>query len=78
MKEIGVKILFWDHNKERVYERARDIFTSEAVKERVWAVGHHWYSGDHYEGLRLVNEQFGKVLISTENCPEASASGQFL
>lgn len=63
-----IKIIIWDHNKERVYDRARDIFTSEEVKNRVWGVGHHWYSGDHYEGPRLVHEQFGKVLISSECC----------
>ena len=63
-----IKIIVWDHNKERVYDRARAIFTSEAVKERVWAVAHHWYSGDHFEGPRLVHEQFGKVLISGEVC----------
>jgi len=63
-----IKIIIWDHNKERVYDRARDVFSSEFVKERVWGVGHHWYSGDHFEGPRLVHEQFGKVLISTENC----------
>lgn len=63
-----IKIIIWDHNKERVYDRARTIFSSEAVKERVWGVSHHWYSGDHFEGPRLVHEQFGKVLISGECC----------
>ena len=63
-----IKIIIWDHNKERVYERARDTMQSPVVRERVWAVGHHWYSGDHFEGLRLVHEQFGKTLISTEIC----------
>lgn len=63
-----VKIIIWDHNKERVYDRSKKIFASEQVKQRVWGVGHHWYSGDHFEGMRLVHEQFGKVLISTENC----------
>jgi len=63
-----IKIIIWDHNKERVYERARDTLQSPVVRERVWAVGHHWYSGDHFEGLRLVHEQFGKTLISTEIC----------
>ncbi len=63
-----IKLIVWDHNKERVYDRSKRIFTSQAVRDRVWAVGHHWYTGDHYEGLRLVHEQFGKVLISTENC----------
>lgn len=63
-----IKIIIWDHNKERVYDRAKKIFESEAVRQRVWAVGHHWYSGDHFDGMRLVHEQFGKVLISTEIC----------
>ena len=63
-----IKIIIWDHNKERVYDRAKTILSSPAVNKRVWAVGHHWYSGDHFEGLRLVHEQFDKVLISTEIC----------
>ena len=63
-----IRIIIWDHNKERVYDRVRATFSSEFVKERVWGVGHHWYSGDHFEGPRLVHEQFGKVLISSENC----------
>ncbi len=63
-----IKIIIWDHNKERVYDRSKKIFSSEKVKNRVWGVGHHWYSGDHFDGMRLVHERFGKVLISTENC----------
>ena len=63
-----IKIIIWDHNKERVYDRARDTLRSPAVNKRVWAVGHHWYSGDHFEGLRLVHEQLGKALISSEIC----------
>ncbi len=64
----NIKIMVWDHNKERVYDRSKRIFTSEKVKNRVWGVAHHWYSGDHFEGLRLVHEQYGKELISTEIC----------
>lgn len=63
-----IKIIIWDHNKERAYERARDIFASPVVRDRVWAVGHHWYSGDHFESLRLIHEQFNKTLISSEIC----------
>ncbi len=63
-----LKIIIWDHNKERVYDRSKRVFSSPVVKERVWAVGHHWYSGDHFEGMRLVHEQFDKVLISSEIC----------
>ncbi len=63
-----IKIIIWDHNKERVYDRAKKVFENSAAMERTWAVGHHWYTGDHFEGLRLVHEKFDKVLISTENC----------
>ena len=63
-----IKIIVWDHNKERVYERAKEIFTSPAVRERVYGVGHHWYSGDHFDALRLVHERFDKPVFSTEIC----------
>lgn len=63
-----IKLIIWDHNKERVYDRARDTLSDPTVKARVWAVGHHWYSGDHFDGLRLVHEQLNKPLICTEFC----------
>lgn len=71
-----IQIIVWDHNKERVYDRSKKIFASQPVRDRVWAVGHHWYTGDHYEGLRLVHEQFGKVLISSECCCPISTPDQ--
>ncbi len=63
-----IKIIIWDHNKERVYDRAKRILSNERVNKRVWAVSHHWYSGDHFEGLRLVHEQLNKPLICGEFC----------
>lgn len=61
-----VKIIVWDHNKERVYDRTKEVLSDKTVSDRVWAVGHHWYSGDHFEGMRLVHEQLHKPLICTE------------
>ncbi len=63
-----IKIIIWDHNKERVYDRAKKTLSNPKVNEKVWAVGHHWYSGDHFDGLRIVYEQLKKPLISSENC----------
>lgn len=63
-----IKIVVWDHNKERVYDRTKELLSDPVVHERVWAVGHHWYSGDHFEGMRLVHEQLHKPLILTEFC----------
>lgn len=63
-----IQIMIWDHNKERVYDRARDTLADPAVNDRVWGVAHHWYSGNHFEGLRLVHEQLGKALVCSEIC----------
>lgn len=63
-----IKIMIWDHNKECVYDRAKKILSNERVNKRVWAVAHHWYSGDHFDGLGLVYEQLGKPLVCSEFC----------
>lgn len=63
-----IKIIIWDHNKERVYDRAKSIFSDATARERVWAVGHHWYSGDHFGAMTLVHEKFNKPCICTEFC----------
>ena len=63
-----IKILIWDHNKECLYDRAKKILSNERVNKRVWAVAHHWYSGDHFDSLRLVYEQLGKPLVCGEFC----------
>lgn len=68
-----VKIVIWDHNKERVFERTREICSDQKASNYVWGVGFHWYSGDHFENLSLVKEQFpDKNLIFTEGCVEYS------
>lgn len=76
MQEEGlgdVKILIWDHNKELVYERAKEVLADPKTREYVSGVAFHWYTGDHFEGLSLVQESFPeKELIFTEGCVEYS------
>jgi glucosylceramidase len=75
MKEKGlsdIEIFIWDHNKERLYERVRDI-VDEETKEMVQGAAFHWYSGDHFEALDLVREQYPQMkLILSESCLEYS------
>jgi glucosylceramidase len=67
-----VKINIWDHNKERLYERARTIIDQDTDK-MVDGVAYHWYSGDHFEGITITHEAFpDKQLIFTEGCVEYS------
>jgi glucosylceramidase len=65
----GLKIMIWDHNKERVYERARDTFQVPGAEDDVWGVAFHWYSGSHFAALDMTREAFpNKPLILSEYC----------
>ena len=63
------KIIVWDHNKERVMERARESLSVSGADKAIWGVGFHWYSGDHFDNLRMAHELYpDKPLIATEFC----------
>lgn len=67
-----VEIFIWDHNKERLYERVRDI-VDDTTEHMVTGVAFHWYSGDHFEALELVRQQYPKLkLVVSESCIEYS------
>lgn len=67
-----VEVLVWDHNKERMYERACEIIDDETDK-MVQGIAFHWYTGEHFDAIRLVREKFpDKKLIFTEGCVEYS------
>lgn len=69
-----IEIYIWDHNKERVYERACEI-VDETTKDMVSGVAFHWYSGDHFETLQMVREDFPDLkLIHSEGCVELTRS----
>ncbi len=68
-----VILTIWDHNKERAFDRTAYICSDEKVDQAVGAVGLHWYSGDHFDALRLITKEFpDKLLIFTEGCVEYS------
>lgn len=64
-----IKIIFWDHNKERVYERSKVVLSDPGAAKYVWGIGFHMYSGSHLESLAATHEVFpGYKLIATEGC----------
>ena len=74
LQEAGLQaeLYIWDHNKERLFERARDEI-DERTSPLISGLAFHWYSGDHFEALRLVREGFpDKKLLFTEGCIEYS------
>jgi glucosylceramidase len=72
-KEIGVGILFWDHNKERVVDRATVMFADEKLQEYIQGIAFHWYSGDHFEELEMFHKLYpNKDMVFSEGCYEYS------
>ncbi len=73
MSDIGVKILFWDHNKERVVERARVMLDDKDAAKYIYGIAMHWYSGDHFEQLEMFNRLYpDKDIVFSEGCYEYS------
>ena len=65
-KEVGIYI--WDHNKERVLDRALTELAGEGAGAAA-GVAFHWYSGDHFDALRQLHRLFPEhKLMLSEHC----------
>jgi glucosylceramidase len=63
------KVFFWDHNKERVVERALRTLCNARARAAADGVAVHWYSGDHFTALDVFHELFPEqMILSTEHC----------
>lgn len=80
MKKEGLgdkKIIFWDHNRDLIYQRASTMLNDPEAAKYVWGIGYHWYEpwsgGDMmFDNVKLVNETFpDKNLIFTEGCADS-------
>lgn len=70
-----VEIFIWDHNKERIYERVSRTI-DEKNRNMVSGVAFHWYSGDHFEALDLIQRKYpGLKMIVSESCIEFRVRG---
>ena len=70
-----VKLYIWDHNKERAFEWAQTILDAR-TRPLIDGVALHWYSGDHFEALRMIRERFPEQhLITSEACIEFCVYG---
>ena len=77
MEKIGVKIMFWDHNKERVISRSKVMLGDEEAGKYIYGIAFHWYSGDHFEQLEMFHRLYpDKALVFSEGCYEYSLGEQ--
>ena len=64
----GVKILCFDHCRERIMQRANAIIGSENGKY-CDGIANHWYSGDHFGELRAFYHKYpDKLSVASEGC----------
>lgn len=67
----NVKLVIWDHNRDRMFERAKTVLDDPKAARYVWGVGFHWYEGDHFDNVQLTHDAYpDKHLIFTEGCRE--------
>jgi glucosylceramidase len=68
LRDIAVYI--WDHNKERLFDRVSEV-ADEQTLPMIQGVAFHWYSGDHFDALRLVRRFYPELeLLFSEGCIE--------
>ncbi len=68
-----VRLLIWDHNKERLLRRAEETLAVGQADQYISGVAFHWYTGDHFENVAMTAQRFpDKQLIFTEGCVEFS------
>ena len=64
---LKTKILAWDHNKERLFSRAKEVYS--IAENCISGMAMHWYSGDYFEEIELTRQQYpNQLLIHTEGC----------
>lgn len=67
-----IEVFIWDHNKERILERVREIYDM-STKHMITGAACHWYSGDHFDSLSLVRKLYPELkLVVSESCIEFS------
>jgi glucosylceramidase len=69
-----LKLMAWDQNRNRIFERARTILEDPEAARYVWGLAYHWYAGDNFENLRFVHDIWpDKKLLFSEGCQEGGA-----
>ena len=73
MKDMGVKVMFWDHNKVWLVDRAQAVLSDSETADYVDGVACHWYRGDHFDNLAIFHELYpNKDIVFSEGCYEYS------
>lgn len=71
----GVKLLGWDHNRDRIEARAAVLFGDPKAAGYLWGLGVHWYVSDDFAASGRVHAAFPtKPILFTEGCFEGGST----
>ncbi|MBL8027819.1 MAG: glycoside hydrolase family 30 protein [Fibrobacteres bacterium] len=66
-----VRLMIWDHNRDKIYDRAKVVYSDPEAAKYVWGTAYHWYVMDGFENVQRVHDAFpDKHLIFSEGCQE--------
>lgn len=66
-----LKLMIWDHNRDRIYERAKVVYDDPEAAKYVWGTAFHWYCSDNFKNLDMHHFEFpDKKLLFSEGCVE--------
>lgn len=69
-----VKLLGWDHNRDRIEARAAALFSDPAAAKYFWGLGVHWYVSEDFAASGRVHAAYpDKQVLFTEGCIEKGA-----
>jgi len=67
----GVRLVGWDHNRDRLEARADALLSDPAAAKYFWGLGLHWYVSDDFAASSRVHARFpDKPILFTEGCWE--------
>jgi glucosylceramidase len=71
----GVKLLGWDHNRDRLEARSDAMLDDPATAKYLWGLGLHWYVSDDYAAsARVLAKHPDKKILFTEGCVEKASN----
>jgi len=66
-----VKLIGWDHNRDRLEARAAAMLADPAAARYLWGLGIHWYVSDDFAASSRVHARYpDKPILFTEGCWE--------
>lgn len=78
------KVIFWDHNRDLITQRANVMLTDKDAAKYVWGIGFHWY--ENWSGGEMMFSNVGEVnrmypdknLVFTEGCADSFNKNRIL